>query len=320
MNFNQLKEKTGMDDAELESMLKDLMDRGIIMGLPSSSSGIMVYYLKGPFPGIFELALIKNEISERAKKLAKTFEKLLEEAGQLVQNNYDQIMPQFKNQLPAMTRVLPVEEEVEVPNGEILPFYEVSKIVDRHDDISLSHCYCRHEKDLLEDPCKITNEKLSCLHFGKHARFIIEQGWAKSISKDEAIEVLKTAENEGLVHKAFHIHFDHNKDEDALCNCCKCCCLVFKSYYGGFFPFRTITSYIASIEESECIGCGICVEKCQIEANSLMGNIANIDKNKCIGCGVCVYHCPQKARKLERTGFREVFIPPPKIAKISNSK
>ena len=53
-----------------------------------------------------------------------------------------------------------------------------------------------------------------------------------------------------------------------------------------------------------------------MEAIQLEEDIANIDEKRCIGCGVCVHHCPEEAMTLERTGNREVFVPPPRLKKV----
>jgi Fe-S-cluster-containing hydrogenase component 2 len=41
-----------------------------------------------------------------------------------------------------------------------------------------------------------------------------------------------------------------------------------------------------------------------------MDDVASIDEDLCIGCGVCAHGCPAEAIMLERTGKREVFVPP----------
>ena len=313
LNINQLKEKTDLSETELDKMLNELMDNGLVVGMPSRRTGIMVYRLMGLFPGIFEYILMKGEKTEREYKFAKIFERLNMELSQKTQENYDELMVQYKTLIPALSRVVPVEEEIEVPQEEVLPSYEVSKIIDRYDDIAVSHCYCRHEKDLLEDPCKVTNEKFNCFHFGKSARYVVEHNFGKSVSKDEAKKIFKVAEEDGLVHKAFHVHSDLNKEEEAICNCCKCCCGIFQMYYRGIFPYHTITSYLAVVDEDECNGCGTCVEKCPIEAPFLVDDIAIINSEKCIGCGVCVHHCPQQAIKLEYNK-RNVYLSAKKLA------
>jgi Pyruvate/2-oxoacid:ferredoxin oxidoreductase delta subunit len=50
-----------------------------------------------------------------------------------------------------------------------------------------------------------------------------------------------------------------------------------------------------------------------MEAIELVDDIARINDDMCIGCGVCAYQCSSEAITLERTGIREVFVPPPRI-------
>lgn len=44
-----------------------------------------------------------------------------------------------------------------------------------------------------------------------------------------------------------------------------------------------------------CIGCGICVKKCEFGAITLKNQYAVIDPEKCTGCGACAEKCPTKA-------------------------
>jgi len=69
----------------------------------------------------------------------------------------------------------------------------------------------------------------------------------------------------------------------------------------------TTISYIVELDLRDCIGCGVCVEKCPENAipQSLIGyisSLATIDIIKCNGCGVCVPLCPYNAIKLIKKG------------------
>jgi NAD-dependent dihydropyrimidine dehydrogenase PreA subunit len=194
-----------------------------------------------------------------------------------------------------------------------MPLEEASKIVDKYNDIAQIHCYCRHQNDLLEDPCKVTDERLNCFLFGKSAQFAIEHKFGEPISKQEAKKIIDQASDEGLVHKAFHVHLNPDLDEEAICNCCKCCCGIFKLFWKGITPYHCYTSHIAKVNPEECISCGTCVEKCPMEAIELIDTTAEVNNNRCIGCGVCVHLCPEEAIELNRTGNREVFVPPPRL-------
>ncbi len=165
----------------------------------------------------------------------------------------------------------------------------------------------------MDDHCKIDAPKLTCMQLGKSAVFTAAHGFAKPISKDEAITILREAEDLGLVHRVVHSGINLENEEVTICNCCKCCCDPFQKFYRGTIPLKSRTSYVAKVESDLCTGCGKCVEKCPVESPKLVNDISVVDENRCIGCGVCAYHCPEEAINLNRTGPRVAFIPPPRI-------
>jgi ferredoxin len=83
-------------------------------------------------------------------------------------------------------------------------------------------------------------------------------------------------------------------------------------FHKGAMPAHTYTSYIARVNLDECTECETCVDICPMEAIQL-GDELTITAEKCIGCGVCASNCPVDAIFLERTGKREVYVPPKKI-------
>lgn len=309
MTLEQIKQKTDMDEDSILQMLETLMYNGIIIGAMSRSAKVMVYRLMGPFPGIFEYTNLRGETDEKHVKLAKLFDKMFSERTQLTEENYETMKNTFKA-LPPTDRTLPVEKEVEVGTETVMPFEDISKYVEEYDDIALAHCYCRHHKDLVNDPCKLGASKNNCFLFDKSAVFAIEKNFGKRVSKEETIKILREAEDQGLIHKVFHVHSDVNRGIEAICNCCKCCCGIIGMYRGGVMPLHTVSSYLAEVDEELCVGCGTCLEMCPMETIFSKDNIAIVDIDKCIGCGVCAHHCPEEAIHLKRTGPRDVIIPP----------
>jgi len=317
LNMDQIKASTDLDDDALDKMLNDLMDNGVIINSKSKSTGVMVYRLMGPYPGIFEYSLMKGETSDKYRKIAKLAERLFDELGARAQQNYESISKLY-TQVPAVDRTVPVEKEVDVGTEAVLPYEEIEKYLEDYEkeenNIAIAHCYCRHEHDLLNDPCKLGAPKYNCFLFDKSAKYAIEHNFASPISKEDAMKVFREAEDYGLVHKIFHIHSDPKKGIEAICNCCKCCCGILGMYNRGVIPLHTLSSYISRVNEEDCVGCGTCVEKCPLEAIDLEDSIAKVNEELCIGCGVCAHLCPEEAIHLERTGLRDVFIPLKKIS------
>ncbi len=317
LSIDQIKAKTELDDNALDKMLNGLMDNGIVISAPSKSTGIMVYRLMGPYPGIFEYSLMRGKTDDKYKKLAQLANKMFKEIAVKTSENYESRVNLFR-QMPAIDRTLPVEKEVDVGSEAVMPYEEIKKYLEEYgkeeNNIAVATCYCRHEHDLLNDPCKLNAPKKNCFLFDKSAKFAIEHDFASPISIDDALKLFREAEDYGLVHKVFHVHSDPEKGIEAMCNCCKCCCGIIQMHYRGVGPFHTISSYLANVSEEDCIGCGTCVEKCPMEAIELEDETASIDVDRCIGCGVCAYHCPEEAIHLKRTGQRDVFIPPNKIS------
>ncbi|MHA2009560.1 MAG: indolepyruvate ferredoxin oxidoreductase subunit alpha [Promethearchaeota archaeon] len=309
LTLEQIKEKTDFEENLILEMLEDLMYNGVVIGTESRSTGVMVYRLMGPFPGIFEYTNLRGETDEKHVKLAKLFHKQHSERVPLTESNYEAVI-NLSKKLPPTDRTLPVEQEVEVGTEKVLPFEDIRKYVEEYDDIAVAHCYCRHHRDLINDPCKLGASKENCFLFDKSAKFVIEKNFGRRISKEEAMKIFREAEDQGLVHKVFHVRSDINRGIEAICNCCKCCCGIIGMYRGGSMPLHTVSSYLAEVEEELCVGCGTCLEMCPMETIDSENNIAFVKKEKCIGCGVCAHHCPENAIHLKRTGPRDVIIPP----------
>lgn len=311
MNWDEIKAKSGYEDDVLKKILDDLMNNAIMTGIPSSSTGVMVYRLLPMLPGVYEYALMRGGKTEKDRKIARLIEQYYCEITEMGQEHYDFIMPALKEG-PAISRIIPVKSQVAQDAEEVVfPIEEVDAIVEKYEPIAVSTCYCRHEKDLNGKPCKTTDQRENCLFFGKTAQFGIDHKYARQITKAEAKKILRAAEDDGLIHKAFHAKNDPHKDEEAICNCCGCCCASIELYRRGGFAINTISSHVAVVNTEECTSCGVCVDACHLDAISL-DDVAVIDEDKCIGCGVCAHLCEFKAISLNKVELKKVFIEPGK--------
>jgi Pyruvate/2-oxoacid:ferredoxin oxidoreductase delta subunit len=320
--MDQLKGRTGLSEEEILAKVKALAGRGVIFNQPNSA-GVMVFRLLPLFNvGMFEYTFMgKVEHNDRNRQISALFHQLFAELNDMVQQNYDSLIPMLL-QGPPVDRTVPVaenkptgrkvtirvDESVDASVERVIPTQEVSALIDKFDEIALGHCFCRHHKDIMGTPCKQTQERENCFTFGKSARYTTEQGFARMITKDEARRVLKKAEEDGLVHKAYHPNFDTSKDETSVCNCCRCCCG--NGVDNMVAPIVNATNYLAVIDKELCISCGTCVQRCHTGA-AFLGNDGKSERHEemCIGCGVCAHFCPANAISLKE-GRRIVRIAP----------
>ncbi len=320
--MEQLKQSSGLAEEEINKKVKDLAGRGVIFNQPNSK-GIPVFRLLPLLNvGTFEYNFMgKLEKNDRNREIYSLFNKLFGDLQNMLQDNYDALIP-FLLAAPPIDRTVPVLENK--PKNEpvkiiinqdlgtavdrIVPSQKVEELILKFDEIALGHCFCRHYKDLAGTPCKQTNDRETCFTFGKSARFTSEQGFARMISKEEALSVLKRAEEAGLVHKAYHPNFDTSKEETSICNCCRCCCG--NGIDNMIAPMTNATNFLSMVNDDLCIGCGKCVKECHTYAAYLNDDKkARRKEELCIGCGVCAHFCPQNAISMI-AGERIVRIPP----------
>ncbi len=326
----ELEKSSGMPAEKVERAAKSLAKKGFIFNQPSSS-GVMVYRLLPLMNvGLMEYKFMGQLTgTEEEKRLAHLFEELFRQVSDQIQQNYDNLIPVFKaappvdRTVPAKTkeegkpiRIIPVSRDVSVPEETILPSQSVEEIINKFDEIAVGHCFCRQRRSVLGEPCKTHAPVLNCFTFGKSARHTASQGFAKMISKEEALRIMKEAEEAGLVHKAFHPLSQENRPETSICNCCKDCCDTLNLWRDGVFPLCNSTYYLAVVDEDACTGCGECEDRCSTEAISVNEEgKAKVDEKACFGCGVCARFCPVDAVSLKE-GFRRVRILPPRLREV----
>jgi ferredoxin/DNA-binding MarR family transcriptional regulator len=282
---SEVAKRVGMDPARAARVLDEMADKGLIYS--TVKNGEHRYKLIQLVPGIFELQFMKGEFTPRAKKLALLFDAYFHartaelEGAALTRDGLH------------FARVIPIEKTL-TPGLNVFPYEVAGKYIREAQVITVSVCYCRHEKRLLDKGCAYPDDV--CLQLGPFAEFVRDRGFGREISREEALDILKRSAEAGLIHTS------SNTQEriDFICNCCTCCCGILQGVSRFNAPVRSVSSnYQAAVQKEVCSACGECVERCQMEAIALDDDGAVVDLNRCIGCGVCVYHCPSGALVLE---------------------
>jgi ferredoxin len=201
-------------------------------------------------------------------------------------------------------RTIPIELSID-SEQYIANYNEIRQVIENVEEpIGVTNCLCRQGKELLEDPCKRTSLKETCLYFGEKGQMFINEGWARPITRIKALKILNQAEIDGLA-----LQCENAINPDFICCCCGCCCEILARLKLIPRPSRIITSnYHAEIDHDLCAGCGTCVNRCHLKSIKLVGNIAEVIFKRCIGCGVCVPTCPEQAIQLKK---REKEVIPP---------
>jgi len=189
-------------------------------------------------------------------------------------------------------RVIPVSRTIE-DTREILPFDELRPKIEAASYRAVAHCPCRMIARSLGKGCNHTLEV--CLHFGSMGRYMVEYGKAREVTVVETLDILKKANEEGLVHTIDNI----NGYVSTICNCCGCCCVFLDTSKRMGLHTLSSSNYMSKVDVDKCAGCGTCEERCPMEAIALtVDDVSEVNESICIGCGVCIPTCSNKAVNL----------------------
>ena len=273
---------------DLGNILDEMGNKGLIMTKRDSDQ---TYYGNALLMvGIFEF-----QVNRLKKEIIKDFHDYFDEGW----------LPETLRLKGSQLRMIPVEQSVEFePN--ISRFDKVEELFETTDGpYMVANCICKQLKDLEEQPCKVTSRREICMGFGHAAKLYIDQGWGREITKDEAIDILKQNQEDGLVLQA-----DNSQKLSFICSCCSCCCEGLSRIVKIPNPGEMmVTNFYAEVNEDDCTGCETCINICPMEAIKLVDNLAKIKKKRCIGCGNCVVRCPSDAISLNKR--ERQFVPYP---------
>jgi NAD-dependent dihydropyrimidine dehydrogenase PreA subunit len=279
----------------LEDILNSMAKRGTVFTSQKPGQE-RKYRLLPSVVGWAETPFWAGKNTETAHKLAPLWLKYREEAfgEELARNN-----------MPVM-RVIPVSRSLR-ESSEVLPYNALKPMIEGQSYCAVAHCPCRQMKSHVGEGCDHSLE--NCLHFGSMGRYMVEQGLAREISKEETLKILKGANEEGLVHATENI----DGHLGTICNCCGCCCVFLNTKKKMGLHTISASTYVAQVNTELCAGCGTCEERCPMQAIAVGDeDVAEVKEELCIGCGVCTPTCDTEAVDLVE---RKEAEPPPELEK-----
>ena len=320
----EVQQRAGLPPTEFERLLDALLDKGHITELEPEQEGTEPYlHLMSIFPGWFEHYLMGGVETPDRREFSRRLSQYFSAARAIPPDMLNEILKDVSPHRsvatanPSSSRLIEVNEALPPQVSEVYPSHSIQNILERLPDdevVSVGHCFCRQQRKLDGDPCRMDLPEESCLGVGPAAEHIIRRGMGRRISKREAIELVKLAEEKGAVHQVGRMvplkDFPVKHEADIICNCCWDCCGVLGNYHRGNLPFMLKSYYIAEVPDGDdCTGCGICEQFCPVDAIAVGDSgVAAVDPAMCCGCGLCALHCPESAVRL-RPYERNVFLP-----------
>jgi electron transport complex protein RnfB len=218
-----------------------------------------------------------------------------EEMAELFEQYYQEALggPLF-TESPPIHRVIPVEQSVSL-EVDVHPYERASQIVESAKAWGVRDCICRTQQRLVGRGC----ERLvaGCITLAPVPGAFDYSEVTKAITKDEALRILREAEEAGLVHSTGN----YRDGIYYICNCCSCCCGVLRALADHPTPSEVVRSdFVAEVDADSCVACGQCVERCPMSAASISDNVSSIEPGRCIGCGLCAATCAVGAITLQR--------------------
>ena len=190
-------------------------------------------------------------------------------------------------------RTIPVGESLDVDLA-VMTYETAEKLVQTQEKILVAHCICRQDHRILGEGCSKPLE--TCMMFGDVAEYYFRNGLGRMIDQQEALEILKLADQAELV-----IQPGNAVEPVVMCFCCGCCCAVLEAIKRDPVPAsRVSTPFVTTLIQETCVGCGTCVGRCQMEALALDNGTSSLNADRCIGCGLCITTCPTESLRLTR--------------------
>ncbi len=294
---------TGIPLERVMAACEAMVKRGVI-----AKSG-KDYAMFPPAPGIMDYYFIASSDSkENLEKVAKLWLEIENSglANEIGNSDYPFFRTMPASSLPQrVAKEIDINEEMLIQH-DILLFEDVARYIKQAKSISVVNCVCRTYNALggasrCEKPWNI------CIYLNMSSDIARAMNLGREITTEEAFELLKKAEDHGLVHTI--INGSSPETATVICNCCACHCSILGALLKHENPRAFARSnFRPEITTALCEKCETCVRICPMTAiwhhyphtEDLSDDYITFKEHRCIGCGLCAHHCPNSAISMRK--------------------
>lgn len=242
---------------ETERILWDMAVAGVcIIG---KKDGVDKYWLEIWVPGHMEMIVNHPDKPsiQNFKQIAEAFDTYGKRRAPMAAG----LFPVGKGPM----RIIPIEKAIE---GETrrASYEEVSYYLNENTVFSVSDCSCRTSREAMGEGCGHLKEEM-CIQLGDAAEYYIRTKRAREITREEAFEIIKRAEENGLMHQMPNT--DGPGKTHAICNCCGCSCLATRNASMFLNNDMVRSNYVSKVDKDKCVACGECAQVCPVNALKL---------------------------------------------------
>ena len=267
----EIVELSGMEEKKCEALLEEMSRKGLLEYNWENAAHEKQYVLTMYVPGCAEFFNMNAKILESNPEMGTFFEHM----SRLPLEKITPFVPEGGAGIGM--HVIPVEKAIEMEN-ESVDLEHISYWLSKYEGkYAASPCSCRRSRLTHNEGCADDPEGW-CIAIGDMADYVVEtQKDGRYITKEEALDIFRQAEENGFVHQITNI--DGKDKIFAICNCNVNVCYALRTSQLFNTPNMSRSAYIAKVEKQNCVACGKCVEACPAGAVKLGQKLC--DKEGC---------------------------------------
>lgn len=259
--LEQIVKLCGKDKDTVEKILTELSVMGIVEYNWENPQHEKQYLVPMFVPGSAEFTNMNSKLLQEHPEMGRFFE----EMSRLPLEKITPMVPPGGAGIGM--HVIPVEKAISMEN-ESVPVEHISHWLDKYEGkYAASPCSCRQSRKTFDEGCADDPEGW-CIAVGDMADYVVEtEKGGRYITKEEALEIFRQAEENGFVHQITNI--DGENKIFAICNCNVNVCYALRTSQLFNTPNLSRSAYVAHVDKKNCVACGRCVEYCPAGAVKL---------------------------------------------------